>query len=181
VAARFPGWIAPLGAGGVAGAAAPAQTQFQIQPAPAPGTQEYTVEIDGQQLRYRNTPPQWTAMVHPSAQGVPGARVTALTFDGRSVELFNEPGQFGLKRLIDAAGKKRKEGGVFELSWTSGAITVTVDLKIISSPESSGNGADGAPQEQGWRGMRLPESIVGPSPSPGPSVAAAAAPAGDAR
>jgi type VI secretion system protein ImpL len=185
VAARFPGWIASLGAGGVAGAAAPAQTQFQIQPMPAPGTLEYTVEIDGQQLRYRNTPPAWSAMVHPSAQGTPGARVSALTFDGRSVELFNEPGQFGLKRLIDAAGKKRKGGGVFELSWSSGAITVTVELKITSSPESSGNGADGGPQEQGWRGMRLPESVVGPAPNPGqgaaPGLAAAAAPAGDAR
>ncbi len=33
--ARFPGWIAPLGAGGVAVASA-AQTVFQIQPSPAP-------------------------------------------------------------------------------------------------------------------------------------------------
>ncbi|HEV7815134.1 MAG TPA: type VI secretion system membrane subunit TssM, partial [Janthinobacterium sp.] len=45
--ARFPGWIAPLGAGGVVASSAAAQTVFQIQPAPAPGTLEYTVEIDG--------------------------------------------------------------------------------------------------------------------------------------
>ncbi|HEU4843523.1 MAG TPA: type VI secretion system membrane subunit TssM [Burkholderiaceae bacterium] len=163
VVARFPGWIAPIGAGGVATASAAAQTVFQIQPMPAPGTLEYTVEIDGQQLRYRNTPAQWSNMVHPSAQGAPGARITAVAFDGRNVDIFNEPGQFGLKRMIDAASKQRKEGGVYELRWTSGAITVALDLKITSSPESNGRDA-GAPQEQGFRGMTLPETIVGAAP-----------------
>ncbi len=181
VVARFPGWIAPLGAGGAAGAAAPAQTVFQIQPMAAPGTLEYTVEIDGQQLRYRNTPAQWSNMVHPGTQGAPGARITAVTFDGRSVELFNEPGQFGLKRMIDAASKKRKEGGVHELRWSNGAVSVAIDLKITSSPETSGG--DGAPQEQGWRGMKLPETIVGaaaPAPQPQPAAPAAVAMAGAA-
>ncbi|HWW73185.1 MAG TPA: type VI secretion IcmF C-terminal domain-containing protein, partial [Duganella sp.] len=137
------------------GVAAP-QTVFQLQPMPAPGTLEYTVDIDGQQIRYRNTPAQWTNMVHPGTQGVPGARITAVSFDGRSVEVFNEPGQFGLKRMIDAAAKQKREGGVFELRWTSGAITVAMGLKIISS-------ADGgeAPQERGFLGTRLPETIVG--------------------
>jgi type VI secretion system protein ImpL len=158
--ARFPGWIAPIGAGGVAAPSAAAQTVFQIQPMPAPGTLEYTVDIDGQQLRYRNTPAQWTNMVHPSPQGAPGARITAVGFDGRSVEVFNEPGQFGLKRMIDAAAKQKRDGGVFELRWTSGAITVAMGLKIISSPESSGSGT-AAPQDQGFKGMRLPETIVG--------------------
>jgi len=158
--ARFPGWIAPIGAGGVAASSAAAQTVFQIQPMPAPGTLEYTVDIDGQQLRYRNTPAQWTNMVHPSPQGAPGARITAVGFDGRSVEVFNEPGQFGLKRMIDAAAKQKRDGGVFELRWSSGAITVAMGLKIISSPESSGGGA-AAPQDQGFKGLRLPETIVG--------------------
>ncbi|WP_295994343.1 type VI secretion system membrane subunit TssM [Rugamonas sp.] len=160
VVARFPGWIAPVGAGGVAAASAVASTVFQIQPMPAPGTLEYTIEIDGQQLRYRNTPAAWSSMVHPSAQGVPGARITAVAFDGRTVELFNEPGQFSLKRMIDAATKKRKDDGVFELHWSSGAINVGLDLKITSSPDSAA--ADGAsPQPQGLRGMTLPETIVG--------------------
>lgn len=161
--ARFPGWIASLGAGGIAAPSAAAQTVFQIQPLPAPGTLEYTVEIDGQLLRYRNTPAQWTSMVHPSQQGLPGARITAVTFDGRSVELFNEAGQFGLKRMIDAATRKRKEEGVHELRWTNGAISVALDLKITSSPEAGGG--DAGPQDQGFRGMKLPEAIVGTAPS----------------
>jgi type VI secretion system protein ImpL len=134
------------------------QTVFQLQPLPAPGTLEYTIEIDGQQLRYRNTPSAWTSMVHPGPQGVSGARISAVTFDGRTVELFNEPGQFGLKRMIDAASK-RKNGEVHELRWAAGNVAVAVNLKITSSPDANGSG-DGA-QARGFQGLRLPESIVG--------------------
>ena len=172
---RFPGWIAPIGAGGVAASSAAAQTVFQLQPMPAPGTLEYTVDIDGQQIRYRNTPAQWTNMVHPGIQGASGARITAVSFDGRSVEVFNEPGQFGLKRMIDAAAKQKREGGVFELRWTNGAITVAMGLKIISSPDVKDN--DSVPQAQGFRGMRLPETIVGAPAAPSaPAIAATGAP-----
>jgi type VI secretion system protein ImpL len=164
---RFPGWIAPIAAGGVASSQSAAQTVFQIQPMPAPGTLEYTVEIDGQQLRYRNTPAQWANMVHPSPQGAPGARITAVAMDGRSVDVFNETGQQGLKRMIDTAAKQKRDGGVFELRWNSGAITVAMGLKIISSPESGAS----APKDQGFRGMRLPETIAGAPPAV-PSAAA---------
>ncbi len=164
---RFPAWIAPPGAGGAGPSTA--QTIFQILPIPAPGTVEYTVEIDGQQLRYRNTPPQWASMVHPGTQGVPGARITAVAFDGRNIELFNEAGQFGLKRMIDAATKTRKEGGVHELRWSAAGVSVAVDLRITSSPAVT---AGGTP-EQGLAGMRLPETIVG---APAAPVAAAPAP-----
>jgi type VI secretion system protein ImpL len=165
---RFPGWIAAAG-GTVPGPGA-AQTIFQILPIPAPGTVEYTVEIDGQQLRYRNTPPQWASMVHPGTTGVPGARISAVAFDGRSVELFNEPGQFGLKRMIDAAAKTRRDGGMHELRWTADGISVAFNLRVTSSPEPIGGG--GAPW-QGFNGMRLPETIVGtrgdaPAPAPAP-------------
>ncbi|MET3129978.1 type VI secretion system protein ImpL [Oxalobacteraceae bacterium GrIS 1.11] len=160
VVTRFPGWIAALGAGAGASAPAAAQTVFQIQPMAAPGTLEYTVEIDGQQLRYRNTPAQWTNMVHPGVQGAPGARITAVTFDGRSVELLNEPGQFGLKRMIDAASKTRKDGGVYELRWNKEGVSVAFDLKITSSADVTGSG-DAPLPAQGLRGLKLPETIVG--------------------
>jgi type VI secretion system protein ImpL len=157
--AGFPGWVAPLSSNGVAASSAP-QTVFQVQPLPAPGVTEYTLEIDGQQLRYRNTPPAWTNMVHPGPQGTVGARISAVTFDGRTVELFNEPGQFGLKKMIDAAARKRKDGGVFELRWTGGNVAVAVDLKITSSAEANGSGDSAAPG-RGFQGLRLPDTIVG--------------------
>ncbi len=158
VVSSFPGWIAPLSANGVAASGGP-QTVFQILPIASPGTVEYTVEIDGQQVRYRNTQAIWTNMVHPGTQGASGARITALTFDGKTVELFNEPGQFGLKRLIDTAAKKRKDGGIFELKWSNGAVAVAVDLKVVSTAEAGGGDAPG--QARGFQGLRLPQTIVG--------------------
>ncbi|MDN4039573.1 type VI secretion system membrane subunit TssM [Massilia sp. YIM B02443] len=177
--ASFPGWVAPLSNNGVASGGA-AQTVFQVLPLSAPGTLEYTIEIDGQQLRYRNTPPSWTNMVHPGPQGMAGARVSAVTFDGRTVELFNQPGQFGLQRLFEAAQRKRKDDGVHELRWSANNVSVAVDLKIVSSPQSGGSGAGSG---QGFRGLRLPQAIVGrsdaaPAPEPAPANAPALASAG---
>ena len=169
----FPGWIAPLSANGVASNAGP-QTVFQILPQAASGILEYTLDIDGQQLRYKNTAPTWTNMVHPGPQGVAGVRISAVTFDGRTVELLNEPGQTGLKRMIDAAQKKRKDGGVFELRWSAGNVAVTVDLKIVSSAAANSSGE----QAQGFRGLRLPTTIVGRAPDSPPGQPALAATSG---
>jgi type VI secretion system protein ImpL len=171
--ASFPGWIAPLSANGVAASNLP-QTVFQLQALPAPGTTEYTVEIDGQQLRYRNTPPAWTNMVHPAPQGVPGAKISAVTFDGRTVELFNEPGQFGLQRMIESAAKTRKGDRWFELRWNVGGVAVAVELKIVSDAAGSGGG-NASPQGKGFAGLRLPDAIVGRAPGAGPAIAPATA------
>ena len=157
VMASFPAWIAPLSAGGVATAAGAgeAQTGFDLQALPAPGAAEYTIEIDGQRLRWHGQPQPWVHMVWPNPEGVPGARISVITQDGRTLLLLNEPGHFGLKKTIDAAERKRKEGGVFELSWESGGITVSANLKIISAPAAE------AQSGQGFRHMKLPPIIVG--------------------
>jgi type VI secretion system protein ImpL len=192
VVAGFPSWIAPLSSGGAAasgaGGGADAQTVFQIQPLPASGITEYTVEIDGQQLRYRNTQAQWANFVWPNPQGAPGARVVATTFDGRTLEMANHPGRFGLEKLINSAQRKRKDNGVFELTWANGGVTVSIDLKIISSPQASAGGAAGAgaaqSQSQGYRGLRLPAavtrapltSVASPQPAAQPLSSTASAP-----
>jgi type VI secretion system protein ImpL len=140
------------------------QTVFQIQPLPAPGVTEYSIDIDGQVLRYRNTPPQWTNFVWPNPQGTPGARITATGFDGRTVEIANHTGHFGLEKLINTAQRKRKENGAFELSWSQSGLSVAIDLRIISSPQVNGDGSamgGASPQGQGLRGVRLPSSIAG--------------------
>src|SRR5690606_42042798 len=48
---------------------------FQVLPLAAEG-REYTLAIDGQQMRYRNTPPQWHTFQLPG-QGVPGVQISA--------------------------------------------------------------------------------------------------------
>ncbi|MDY7579039.1 type VI secretion system membrane subunit TssM [Herbaspirillum sp. RTI4] len=175
IVSNFSRWVGPLGANG-AGAAgnsgsapAEAQTMFQILALPASGTLEYTIEIDGQQLRYRNTQSQWTNFIWPNPQGTPGARITAVTFDGRTIEIANQPGRFGLERLINSATRTKKDG-TFELSWSNEKITVPINLKIISSPQVSAKSADGSVQQnQGFRGMVLPETIVGAMPEVSPA------------
>lgn len=153
---RFPAWMAPVAAGGVA---ATTQTVFQLLPHSASGLAEYSLEIDGQLLRFRNGVPQWTNMVYPGPQGTAGVRISGVTADGKVVELFSENGPAGLRRMIDAAARKRKEEGVHELRWSSGSAAVTVDLRITSAP-------DGRQDERGFHGMRLPQTIAGKGAMP---------------
>ncbi|WP_370681862.1 type VI secretion system membrane subunit TssM [Comamonas sp. GB3 AK4-5] len=171
--AGFSAWVAPL-AGGAASAGAPHQTLFQIQPRPSPGVTEYSIDIDGQQLRYRNTPAQWSNFAWPNPQGTPGAKVVATAFDGRSVELVNEPGNFGLERLVNTAKRNRRPDGSFELIWSRDGVAVSVLLRIIQSPQSATQGGD-SPQGNRLRNLALPKAAVDvPTAGAAPAAAASA-------
>ncbi|WP_284618502.1 type VI secretion system membrane subunit TssM [Aquabacterium humicola] len=170
--AQFAGWVAPLegaaggGSGGAATAAAPAgpaQTSFQVLPQGAPALSEYTVEIDGQVLRYRNGAAVWTPFVWPNAAGTPGARITGVTVEGRSVELLNVPGRFGLQRMFETAERRKLPDGAHELSWSQGPVAVTLHLRVISQPGASAAAATAAPATAngGLRGLKLPALIAG--------------------
>ncbi|AGR71439.1 type VI secretion system membrane subunit TssM [Burkholderia pseudomallei] len=156
----FARWVAPLAGGAATSAAASSepQTVFQVLPQPSSGTTEYTIAIDGQQLRYRNTPPQWTNFVWPNPQGSPGATLSATTFDGRTLQLVNEPGRYGLEKLINSAQRKRRPDGTFDLTWTQGSVSVSVTMRIISTSQPTGGGDQ--PQQQSLRGLRLPSSVA---------------------
>ena len=192
----FASWVAPLEGGAAAaqsggtngaaggGTAAASQTVFQILPQGAPGLLEYTIEIDGQKLRYRNTAATWERFVWPNANGVPGARITAVTNDQRVVELVNEPGSNALSKMFDAAQRSKLPDGVTELSWSSAGSTVTVHLRVISNPgapappPSAGGGrTSNAPAPvgvSGLRGVQLPSLVAGVDmPVPAPVVRAA--------
>ena len=133
-------WVAPLsgqgagagssGAGGAA--AAEAQTVFELLPQAVPGLTEYTVDIDGQQLRYRNAAATWSHFVWPGP-GTPGVKISGVAYDGRTVEFFNEPGRYGLEKMINTAQRKRTDSGAFELRWPQGPLAVALQLRIISN------------------------------------------------
>lgn len=168
--AGFATWVMPLegAAGGAPTPAAPASTQatFQLMPTGAPGFVEYTVEIDGQVLRYRNGAAQWANFAWPNAGAVQGARIYGRTLDGSTVELFNQPGAFGFERLIDAAKVRKLSDGVRELSWGVGLQTITLHYRAITSPGSAAattgtNGGGGG--TSGLRGLALPALVVGVS------------------
>lgn len=171
-------WIAPLdGAAvatpsqGVPGAAqaptaAAAQYAFQVLPQGAPGLLEYTVSIDGQVLRYRNTAAGWTDFVWPGPSGPPGVRITGVTHDGRTLEFFNEVGGYGLERMLAAAKRQRLADGVNALTWANGNLAVTVHLRTVRAPgptsaPSGGSGATPAQSGTGLRGLQLPPLVVG--------------------
>ena len=82
--------------------------------------------------------------------------------------MTNQPGRFGLERLINSAQRKKLDDGIFELAWTSGAHTVSIDLRIISSPQVSaapnaaaGAAASGSPTKQSLLGLKLPATVAG--------------------
>ncbi len=144
------------GAGGAA-----SQTVFQIQPQPVSGVTEYTIEIDGQVLRYRMGVQDWANFVWPSGKGAPGARITAVAYDGRTVEVASQPGAAGLERLINTAQKKRRSDGTFEMTWTNNGVAVTVNLRIVSSAQADTSANASAPQKSGLLGIKLPAAVAG--------------------
>jgi type VI secretion system protein ImpL len=133
------GWVAPLNGqpasgttSGGATAASEVQTVFEVRPLSSPGLTEYTVDIDGQVLRYRNGTASWQHFVWPGT-GTPGVKIHGMGFDGRAIEFFNEPGRFGLERMINSAQRRKVDANTFELKWTQGQVTVGVQLRIISN------------------------------------------------
>ncbi|WP_460844288.1 type VI secretion system membrane subunit TssM [Noviherbaspirillum agri] len=144
------------GAPGAASAAPQNQTNFQLLPLPTPGLLEYSVEIDGQVMRYRNGQQDWINFTWPSPAGQPGARITALTTDGRSVEIVNFPGQFGLEKLINSAQRNRQENGEFVMAWNGGGTRVSVKFRLISDARNSTGST-----EAGLRGVQLPLTVAG--------------------
>ncbi|MBC7699861.1 ImcF-related family protein, partial [Aquabacterium sp.] len=164
-------WVAPLSgqggassAGGGAGAAAAeAQTVFELLPQAVPGLTEYTVDIDGQQLRYRNAAATWSHFVWPGP-GTPGVKISGVTYDGRTLEFFNEPGRYGLEKMINTAQRKRTDSGAFELRWPQGALAVALQLRIISNAAPPATAATTTPAGASVGGGRpgaLPAMIAG--------------------
>ncbi|NMG76330.1 type VI secretion system membrane subunit TssM [Aromatoleum diolicum] len=162
--AGLPQWVGSLEGGAASGGtgtapATQAQTTFRLLPLPSPGTTEYTIEIDGQKLRYRNGAAQWATFVWPNPAGAPGARIIATAFDGREIEIASFSGRFGLEKLINSAERMRRPDGSFQLSWQAENITVPLGIQIISSPQAH-TVADTA-KTKGLDGITLPASVAG--------------------
>jgi type VI secretion system protein ImpL len=157
--ANYGNWVSGQGGGG----GARDTYIFQLQPAPAIGAVEYTIEIEGQVLRYRNTPPQWMTMQYPNPGGSSGARISAVTSDGRTVQVLDAPGRQGLSKLFASAKSERIENNLFAMTWESEGVSIPVQMQIVQRPqENSAGNAD-------WqRGLQLPVTVAG---TPAPVVA----------
>jgi type VI secretion system protein ImpL len=180
----FPAWVAALDGAEGGAAAAPAgaaagsaQSAFQLMPMGAPGFLEYTVEIDGQTLRYRNGTAQWASFVWPNPGGTPGVRISGITLDNRTVEVFSAPGAYGFERLIAAAQVNKLPDGVRELRWGEGRNAITLHYRAITMPGASqAAGGSGAPRGKGLRGLSLPALVAGTALAEASVAAAGVAP-----
>jgi type VI secretion system protein ImpL len=73
--------------------------------------------------------------------------------------------------MIEAAAKKRLDAGTHELRWSAGNVSVAVNLKRVSSAETTTGDAQAS---QGFRGLRLPDAVVGrATAATGPALAGA--------
>ena len=87
-----------------------------------------------------------------------------------------------LASLVDreaAGGPVKLPDGSFELTWTSGGVSVTMQLRLIASPTTgsgSSAGNDTPSASGGLRGVQLPALVVGAAAAPaGPAPGATAA------
>ncbi|MDO1530436.1 type VI secretion system membrane subunit TssM [Fulvimonas sp. R45] len=152
--AGFAQWVAPLGQTAAGGN----QIVFMIQPEPGSGgISEYTININGHTLRYRNTPPTWEPFTWDGSQPNAVAQVSAVTFDGRTVSVADFAGDKALGMLIKAAKATNNGGGNYTLTWTRDAIAVTVHLKLVSGAQTNADGS----QKQGLQGVSLPAAVAG--------------------
>ncbi|MFT3930590.1 MAG: type VI secretion system membrane subunit TssM [Spongiibacteraceae bacterium] len=93
------------------------QSQFEMQPVPTTGLSEVVLEVDGQQLRYRNGPQLWTQFSWPSGQVGQGAKISIITFSGVSSTVASAPGRMGWTRLVSQAKASTVAPGVTQLTW----------------------------------------------------------------
>ena len=116
----------------------------------------YTIDIDGQRMVYENGIQQWVNFVWPNPGAIPGARITAVDLEGKTHTVFDEPGEYGINRLIDTA-QRTQQGGSFEMVWKSKQdpnIAVKLNFRLISG--SSGN----IGSSRGYAGLQLVDQVV---------------------
>ncbi len=106
--------------------AAGGESHFELQPVPTPGFSEVTLEIDGQQLRYRNGPQLWSGFAWPGTQGGQGAKITVVSFAGVSSTAVTNPGRMGWMRMVSQAKQSTIVPGTTQLVW------------MVPSPDNSG-------------------------------------------
>lgn len=173
--ADFPQYIAPVGGGvstanlgnsSASAASNPDQTTFQIYPLPNAGISEYTIDIDGQRLHYTNGVQEWTSFVWPNPSSQPGVRITMVDLNGKQSTLVDEPGAYGLEKLMNTAARKKLPDGTFELRWNSGPAALIIKFRLISGGGSSSNKPTDAPTgANGLKGLQVvPVIAVDPVP-----------------
>ncbi|TCB70466.1 type VI secretion system membrane subunit TssM [Acinetobacter sp. ANC 4216] len=131
-------------------------SNFQFYPLENPQLLSYTIDIDGQRMVYENGVQQWVNFVWPNQGAMPGARITAVDLQGQTHTIFDEPGEYGINRLIDHA-QRTQRGNYFEMIWKdqqNPGLAVKVNFRLISG--NSGH----IGSNRGYAGMQLVDQVV---------------------
>ena len=115
---NFQSYVAPshgMATGELNQTTAPAatnQSNFQFYPLENTQLFSYTIDIDGQRMVYENGIQQWVNFVWPNQGSIPGARITVVDLEGQTHTIFDEPGEYGINRLIDSAQRTQRDGRI---------------------------------------------------------------------
>jgi len=132
------------------------QSNFQFYPLENTQLLSYTIDIDGQRMVYENGIQQWVNFVWPNQGTIPGARITAVDLEGQTHTIFDEPGEYGINRLIDRAQRTQRDGS-FEMIWKNSQnpnLAVKVNFRLIS-----GNSVQ-IGSSRGYAGMQVVDQVV---------------------
>ncbi|WP_284880452.1 type VI secretion system membrane subunit TssM [Acinetobacter variabilis] len=133
------------------------QSNFQFYPLENPNVLSYNIEIDGQRMQFENGIQQWVSFIWPNPGTIPGARISVVDLEGKTHTIFDEPGEYGINRLIDSAQRQQK-GNIFEMVWQSKAqpsLAVKVNFRLVSGDTSSSI-AGGA----GYHNLQLVDQVM---------------------
>ena len=133
------------------------QSNFQFYPLENPKLLAYTFDIDGQRMLFENGVQQWVNFVWPNPGSIPGARITVVDLEGKTHTIFDEPGEYGINRLIESAQRTQK-GNNFEMIWKSKEnpeLSVKVNFRLVSGQNS--NSIGGQPN---YANLQLVDQVV---------------------
>jgi type VI secretion system protein ImpL len=110
-------------------------SRFELQVVPTPGLAEIAVNVDGQELKYRNGPQVWQRFVWPQPEAGTGARIQVVSNGGVSSTFVSQAGSMGFMRLLGNARVVQESGELVQLSWSSGRSgedQVRLNLRVVS-------------------------------------------------
>lgn len=120
------------------------QSNFQFYPLEQSHLLAYSIDIDGQRMLFENGVQQWVNFIWPNPDSIPGARITVIDLEGKTHTIFDEPGEYGINRLIDSAQRTQK-GNIFEMVWRSKdqpGLFVKTHFRLVSGNNASSIGAN---------------------------------------
>lgn len=133
------------------------QSNFQFYPLENPQLLAYTFDIDGQRMLFENGIQQWVNFVWPNPGAIPGTRITLVDLEGKTYTIFDEPGEYGINRLIESAQRTQK-GSNFEMVWKSKEnpeLWVKVNFRLVSGQNASSIGG-----QPNYANLQLVDQVV---------------------